>query len=59
MTRSEAQQFNEAAATQQGADDGDVPVSPLDFLKRLYHWLLDEIAPPANEPFDDWADRQW
>jgi hypothetical protein len=28
-------------------------------LKRFYHWMLDEIAPPANEPFDDWADRQW
>jgi len=59
MTRREAQQFNHAAATQAGPGDGHVPVARPGLLKRFYDWVLDEIAPPANEPFDDWADRQW
>jgi hypothetical protein len=59
MTRRQAQPFNDAAATQESPGDGDVPVARPGLLKRAYHWLLDEIAPPPNEPFDDWADRQW
>jgi hypothetical protein len=59
MTRREAQQFHNAATTQARPDGNDVPVGRPGLLKRFYDWMLDEIAPPANEPFEDWADRQW
>lgn len=59
MNRRDVPQLINDTATRQDADDSDVPVARPGPITRFYHWLLDEIAPPPSEPFDDWADRQW
>jgi hypothetical protein len=59
MNSLEVERLDDEIGTPARFDDGSSPVARPSLLRRFYNWLLDEIAPPADEPFDDWADRQW
>lgn len=59
MNSLEVKRLDEEINVQAHPDNGVASSSPSGLLKRFFNWVLDEVAPPADEPYEDWADRQW
>lgn len=55
MSYPEPRQNSEQLVAPSAADRGS---SKLGLLTRLYNGFIEKLV-PADEPYEDWVDRQW